>query len=245
LSDSSDSSPENKTILGEPKPINNLVGCVLDINHIITCLYKFSNAIRNPAPTDKLRMYSEIDVTHFEYFDQQHVKEKFPGAAEFLLERLSRANTRRRQILKYHDERRAPLFDFPPPTGSDAERTRLSSEAVFSAEDGQGEVTVPRDCVGGSGVLATSVRTPGTIAGTTTITDTIASVVYVRGEQDNTDSRSDTDHSQTSYGPSDAGDSEIFRVPSPPDRDSAYNHELFQCPYCYSMITVTAEYSWM
>jgi len=247
-SGSSDSSSENESKPEKLKPNNNLEGCVLDINHILTCLYKFSIAIRNPAPSDKLRKCSKIDVSCFEYFDQQHVREKFPEATEFLIERLSRANTKRRQLLKYHEkhhEKIAARYEFLSSNASAAEGIKLPLEAVTGAEDGEGELTVPSQCAGGNENLDTSVRAPGTIAAATTITDTTVSKTYVQVEQDITDLRSDADHSQTSYSPSEAGSPEIIRVPPPPDQDSAYNYEPFRCPYCYSLIIVAGETSWM
>ncbi|KAF8537289.1 hypothetical protein BDD12DRAFT_236149 [Trichophaea hybrida] len=47
--ESSDSEPDV-----EPPPIDPLDERVREISHIITCLYRFSIAIQNPAPTDRL-----------------------------------------------------------------------------------------------------------------------------------------------------------------------------------------------
>ncbi|KAF8536480.1 hypothetical protein BDD12DRAFT_912112 [Trichophaea hybrida] len=250
-SDFSDSSSESESDPVVFKPTNDLERCVLELNHIITCLYKFSIAIRNPAPSDKLRKCSKIDVSHFEYFDQQHVREKFPEAAEFLIERLGRANTRRRQLLKYHEkhhEKIAARYDPPSLNASVAEREEmiLPLEAVIGDEDGQGEVTAPNQCAARRNeTFDTSIIVPNTIAASITITDTTVSTAYFQGERDTTDLRSDADYSQTSYGPSEAGDPEVLRVPPPPNQESAYNYEPFQCPYCYSMITVVGETSWV
>jgi hypothetical protein len=46
-------------------------------------------------------------MTHFEPFDIEHVRNKYDGLGEdyrFLIERLGKANTKRRQLLKYHHE---------------------------------------------------------------------------------------------------------------------------------------------
>lgn len=212
-----------------------------DINHIITCLYKFSIAIRNPAPSDKLQKCSKIDVSYFEYFDQQHVVAKFPDAAVFLIERLGRANTRRRQLLKYyerHHKKIAAHYELRPSNKSAADDLRRSPEVVAGAEGEQGE---PSQYPRGNENLDISIKAPDTIADTTTITDTTVSTVYVPGEKDNTYLRSYTSRSQTSYNPSEASGPEILRVPPLPNRDI---HEPFECPYCYSIITVTGEASW-
>lgn len=76
---------------------------VCEISRIITCLYRFSNATRNPAPTDRLQRCSSIDVSAYEFFDLQHISEKLPALGDsYLVERLGRANTKRRQLLEYH-----------------------------------------------------------------------------------------------------------------------------------------------
>lgn len=71
----------------------------------ITCLYRFSVAIRNPASRDLFRKCSEIDISHFESFDLGHVTDKFlvSNTYKYLIERLAKANSRRRQLLKYYE----------------------------------------------------------------------------------------------------------------------------------------------
>ena len=82
--------------------MNRFEGLMVAINNIISCLYKFSITIQNPAPSDRLERCSKIDVSNLEFFDIQRVRENYPGAETYLLERLGRANTKRRQLLKYH-----------------------------------------------------------------------------------------------------------------------------------------------
>ncbi|KAF8540095.1 hypothetical protein BDD12DRAFT_735547, partial [Trichophaea hybrida] len=94
---------------------------IRDISNIITCLYRFSIATQNPAPTDRLQKCSSIDVSAYEFFDIQHVSEKFPslGKHSYLIKRLGRANTRRRQLLEYHQrhhEKIAGYHDEAAPT---------------------------------------------------------------------------------------------------------------------------------
>ncbi|KAF8536845.1 hypothetical protein BDD12DRAFT_746962, partial [Trichophaea hybrida] len=72
--------------------------------HVITCLYKFSIAVRRPAPRDRFHKFSAINMSHYEFFDIQHASHKFPQAPGYLIERMGKANTRRRQLLRYHKE---------------------------------------------------------------------------------------------------------------------------------------------
>jgi len=75
---------------------------VNDISHIITCLYKLYIAIRNPVPPDRLHKLAAIDVSHFESKDIKHLSKIFPLAPSYVLERLRRGNTKRRQLLRYY-----------------------------------------------------------------------------------------------------------------------------------------------
>ena len=93
---------------GSPSRLKDLVA---DINHIVTCLNQLSITTENPAPMERLHKIALINVSYFKYWDINHVKEKFfprdPQknftVAEYLIERLGKANTRRRQLLKYYE----------------------------------------------------------------------------------------------------------------------------------------------
>ncbi|KAF2126814.1 hypothetical protein P153DRAFT_70755 [Dothidotthia symphoricarpi CBS 119687] len=86
--------------------LGQLVSNVAEIN---TCLMRLSMAIRNPAPHDQFNNSSQIDVAHYESFDIEHVRGKFPDASEHLIDRLGKAISRRRQYLRYRQEHRERL----------------------------------------------------------------------------------------------------------------------------------------
>ncbi|OJD24621.1 hypothetical protein ACJ73_04019 [Blastomyces percursus] len=69
-----------------------------DITVIIKCLYKLSMVIRQPAQHDRLK--TNVDLSHFTPFDIRHVEQKFPHAEHWLIQRLGRAITKRREYLK-------------------------------------------------------------------------------------------------------------------------------------------------
>ena len=81
----------------------------LDIEQIVTCLYRLSMAVRNPTPHDRYTKAASIDTSFYEPFDIEHVRQKFPMAKEFLVSRLGKAISRRRQYLKYRELHRAKL----------------------------------------------------------------------------------------------------------------------------------------
>ena len=70
---------------------------------IINCLFQMSMLIRKPAQHDLRIGSSNIDVTHFEQFDYNHVRSKYPTADEQIVSRLSRGITRRRKYLRYRE----------------------------------------------------------------------------------------------------------------------------------------------
>jgi len=75
-----------------------------DVCHVITMLYELSATIlRRPAPRDRLQKYAAINISHFEPFDIQHVAHKV-CATQPLIDRLGRANNRRRQLLRYNEQ---------------------------------------------------------------------------------------------------------------------------------------------
>lgn len=82
-------------------PCLNLVFILDDTADIISCLYNLSVAIRQPAPQDRLKKYGTIEMLHFRESDEKHVREKFPSAEPFLIQRLGSANTQRRKYFKY------------------------------------------------------------------------------------------------------------------------------------------------
>ena len=93
----SDSGGSVASEAGSGSPLSDLTFKLDDIANIISCLYTLSVTIRQPAHQDRLRGYAEIDLSHYESFDNQHVREKFPNAKPFLIKRLVNANTQRRQ----------------------------------------------------------------------------------------------------------------------------------------------------
>jgi hypothetical protein len=245
-SSSSTSSLENDgPTLFEPRkettPASELEDALYDITHVITCLYEFSVTIRNPAPRDRLDKCSSINVSHFEPFDIQHVSDKFPNAERYLVQRLGKANTRRRQLLRYHEKHHqkiaqqpvnSPMLTLPAHRGDKNEN--YQEDAAQEAENATAEVHIP-------------VKSPGTVTTSRETHTTVSTYVPREPEQDILDACSDTDHSQTSYASSanSASGGHVTQVPPPPDQDNAFDRKPFECPYCYAIISVSGTTSWM
>lgn len=107
--DLSDTSSEASSQDDREEPATELRQLVASMAEIITCLMRLSMAIRNPAPRDQFRGSAQIDMSCYEPFDIEHVRGKYPQAEEFLIIRLGRAISRRRQYLRYRDEHRKKL----------------------------------------------------------------------------------------------------------------------------------------
>ena len=104
---SSDEEERDDPVLGQVQPSSTgteVEQLVLGIEKIIANLFKLSTMIRKGnVHHDRLEKSSKIDVSHYEPYDIQHTKTKFPEANETLMDRLGKANSRRRQYLKYRE----------------------------------------------------------------------------------------------------------------------------------------------
>lgn len=221
-------------------PTTELQGRFSEIIHIITCLYRFSITIRNPTQRDRLQKCASIDVSHYEFFDIQHASNKFPKAEKYLIDRLGKANSTRRQLLKYHEKHHKKLarhIDLPP-GGALAVLQLNRYEAV-----NDGRELLARTTGDQSLRHSNSTRAPSTIA-TTIKTQTTVST-HVGGLSNTIEVDSDTDRSQTSYTTSVSGDKgRNIHVP-PPKFDSNFDGNPFECPYCFSITIVHGSQFWM
>ena len=202
---------------------------ISDIAHIITCLYKFSIAIRNPAPKDHLHKTAPIDISYFEALDIQQVDKVFCPVdpqnnfrvAKYLSERLGKANTRRRQLLRSYKARHKEaiamdesLNDLKPVTSTmEGGSTRapakildLKSAAVYHAMESQTAVPTTK----------TELSQAGEV------------------EQD------EDQFSQTSDGTS-TNHTMRIHFPSPPTGNGG---GPFKCPYCCNIIRVESHQDW-
>jgi hypothetical protein len=220
-----------------------LTECLEEVAHVITCLYNFSIAIQNPAPIHRLQKSARIDVAHFEPFDLEHVSHKFPNAEPYLLQRLGRSNTRRRQLLKYHADHHDkiayqydvdPFIPVPTEQAANEEDHGGGDECVDTeAKDPEDEQPVT--------FQETNKKGPATNARSAT---TVTAYHRPKEAEEIIDQRSEADFSQTSYSSSASGMLQKLRVPPPPNPDTAFDGEAFQCPYCFNIITLTSEKSW-
>lgn len=184
--------------------------------------------IRNPTPRDRYAKAASFNPFDASY-DVGHVYEKFPHLRSklWLMEKLGRAITRRREFLRYRETHREKLGDYNmSPTEPNDVRRKITYNEV------QIPIRGPK-----SGLGAHSV-------GNSQLASTKATtyVAYLDGE--NMDTRSTAGCSDASYVTSIAeDDSDIMRqIPDLP-KESA-NGKPFECQYCFMILAIKSTKQW-
>jgi len=225
-----------------------------DIAHIITCLYELSITIQNPAARDKLHKYKDINVKHFEHFELLHARDKFPNAARFLVDRLAKANVRRRQMFEYHHRHHQKIISASkkkrqgqsealntvPEESTSPQYPLPSTDDKLASNDVPDEFEILREAPPPS--VQYSQTTPTTVNSYTTISAYIEPLQEAGPVAPEIEFQSEAG-SQTSFASSSGGMGRLY-IPSPPG-----NIELtgipFPCPYCYYIIRPKDTFSWM
>jgi hypothetical protein len=93
-----------------PMSVSETIQNVLSfVSDTVGSLLRMAMAIRNPAPQDRYLAASKVDTSFYESYDIDHVRTLYADAPEYLSCRLGRANTARRQFLKYSKDHRTRL----------------------------------------------------------------------------------------------------------------------------------------
>lgn len=103
----SDNAPEFLTGDGEPE--SDLQQLHRETTTIIGCLFQMSMLLRNPARHSRLTESQPTEISAFEPFDRNHVRDKYPQADDILVQRLGNALKRRRKTLAYWQRHHAKL----------------------------------------------------------------------------------------------------------------------------------------
>jgi hypothetical protein len=200
--------------------------CLLDINNTVTCLYNLSIAIANPAPRDRLEKCASIDVSHYHQHDIEHVSHKFPVAEHYLVNRLGKANSKRRQLLQYYERHHKRVAGHS--------RTPAQADELHNFDDFDSESLADTT---NQTVTTISTFVPVTAIGLD-VGKTARDVNAGLDDEPDFDTRS-----VTSYASS-IGNPDRLRVPPPPNEESAFDGIPFECPYCFSLVKVEGQQSW-
>jgi hypothetical protein len=168
----------------------------------IDCLFQLSMVIRRPTQHDRFMGIKKADSAPFEFYDVQHVDNKYPEADKNIINRLGIAISRRRAGLKYRERHHAKL-----------------SKGLNNALDNQSE------------------------ARSTVLSETIATEFEVHQHIQFDETASNSGVSQTSYAQTLLESDSRISIPSPP-KESA-DGKVFECPYCFLIITIQDRRSWI
>lgn len=216
-----------------------------DITHIITWLYKFSIVIRNPAPKEHLHRMGPTEAS-FGFWGRylEDIDELFRPVdpqnnfrvAKYLIERLDKANTRRRQLLRgnmAHHNEISKNIDY------------LSSSRGFSRLISSSKPVAPTTRSGSPGAAVRISDLERKLARTAAVfstTESQTTVPPIQGTGDWWD-RDDGQSSETSDASS-TNDAMRTCVPPPPGENAAFAGEPFECPYCFDIILIRNQQGW-
>jgi hypothetical protein len=215
-SDSDSDDSERSSQMSEDPP--ELAQKASYMYEIVRCLSRLAMAYRNPAPHDQFRASVQWDKTFFQPYDALHVESKFPKAANFLIQRLGKAISRRRQYLQYRKEHRSKLE-----MGLDTQRLEvLSSEPRSALQAPQSEFEVAASTVASS--LPSRMKT------------IVNSTEYLDLDKEFPDETSQTSFASSSYG--------AFRLRPPCPPRASSDGEPFECPLCFRFTSVRKVREW-
>ena len=199
---------------------------MLDVGRAIDSIYRISTEFGRAKLKNRYDKSSNIDVSFYEPFDIDYVRQKFPNAELFLVNRLGKAISKRRQYLRYRELHATKL------SGG------LPSGPIVDTENPNIQVTEHQDTA--------------TILSETTAT-TFVEGSEVGSEPSGIDNaRLDSGvrrrvryiasiATETSYATS-AGNEGRVRMPSMPQEAAT---GAFECPFCHKIISVSNTHSWM
>jgi hypothetical protein len=195
------------------------------ITETVTCLFLVSINIRKAAPMDR---YARSDVLPplDDRYDIDYVWQKFPHARRkpWLVERLGRAITRRRQYFtyrRYHHLRLAHVDTRTDP-GIVPGGTRSQESQPRQDED------IP------------PVTGPESEARTSQV-PTSATPYFPPGET-RVEAQSELDRTESSFISSTPSESDAISIPAPPA--AAAEGNPFECPYCFEILQLKGKNSW-
>lgn len=216
----SDDSDEEDFSSYQTEPLTDAY--LANITSTIDRLYSLAFKIRNPAMRlgmSKAATYSEVDpetktdlIKEFEQIDRLHVEELFrlfghsdPDPRHYLIRRLAKANTRRRQQFRYWSRRRAKYEMLGPP-----QQPEITSGEMEKPPASQSELPMVRPA---SETLKASTAT------------------WLDEKRINLDDdASVVSSSNTFFSMSSQQDDDRAGIPPPPTVDVSAKE--FECPFC-------------
>lgn len=207
------------------------------IKDLIQNLYSMSMVIRRPIPTDRLsRAAAEVQVHHFEEFDQKYVDDCFPDATSALKARMARAITRRRQLLRYNERHYQKLSG--PQTHATTTPLRIGDAKQNQQQDVHYQSRASSIPIEAASHLALSVVEKSVLASTAA-----SKFVPPAEEAKPTFDMQSDEGTISSFNFSQDGD-EVIRLPQRPLDDDGNELVEFLCPLCFHLVRIRARKAW-
>lgn len=209
------------------EPVSELRDLLTAVANSITGLFKLSIILRNATPVDRYAKAAS-NGAYDSHFDIDYVWHKYPylrrtdSTNEWLIERLGKANTRRREYLKYRETHRKRLAFVPAASKLEEISERYPDQHAPPASH--------IDDSARSGFK--SDMSPSILASTT------ASAYVERIHQEDYEIQS-----MTSFALS-LGREEEGKLSIPPRPKGSENERPFECPYCCTIQVVKGERAW-
>ncbi|KAF8432857.1 ankyrin repeat-containing domain protein [Terfezia claveryi] len=222
----------------EPQRMTESNELALAMGEALRGLFQLSMFIHKSTRQNKFASFAADRGETATQIDIRHVQDRFPFARNNpeLIERLGKANRRRRQWLTYKKKHRAKLGRQPSLDPNCESPTKGPRRWSLSLDTG----LLLEDYVE-KGVDIRSDRSERT-----GLSSTIASTFYAIPslEPDEESQGSEAGYSETTYSESVNGGSDIAMsyFPQPP-LESA-NGNPFECPYCFRIVSIIGRTSW-
>lgn len=229
----SDASGSESSSSSGQEPTSELAQLFLAVTGAITSLYMLSITIRNPTPRDRYAKAASLMPYEVSY-DIGHVYEKYPHvrSTPWLMDKVGRAITRRREFLRYREKHREKLATDIRPIDMGERNGQADTRRIAS-------LSAPQTLTEGP-----VVRVEARSVSHSQLASTKATTYVADLNDEALDTRSNAGRSETSYVTSIAEESSdsMRQIPDPP-KESA-NSMPFECPYCYTILTVKNAKHW-
>ena len=190
--------------------------------------------IHKPTPKDRYARLATLDPIDDRY-DQNHVWEKYPCARSlpWLIERVGKANAKRRQYFLYREKHREKLSQGVTEDARPIADKIPESKSVKNIPSHNVDVEFHSQPSG-----QRSRETFPSTAATTLILKANSNVDLSLIEVE-----SDAGQSMTSFATS-VGEGSDQNVQFPPQPEASMNEREFECPYCWTIVTVRNWQGW-
>ena len=207
----------------------------LDIQQAVDCLYRASMDLRRQKTVNRYDKCSDIDMSFFEPFDVSYTRQKFPSAKAFLLQRLGRAISKRRQWLKYREQHALKLGQFLDPAENLLDSASILSETTATTFE------VPTAAIEHDNSLEGELTSEGShhLGSEPSISNLAATfnLASLRRVQSMSTIATETTYATT------LGDEGRLRMPDIPEE--GLDSRPFECPYCHHIVSVSTTHAWM